>query len=151
MWPALMSVLDEGEVDSIAAAARYLDVTLAVARDVLIAHHDPAAVELPSYSSEGAVSLHRPVIDDQRRREADDLVHEINRNLDLPWPDHWSAQHLIDTIISVPPQLNAEVRQGLRRVFRLEGFESPPLVKIVDSTLKLVGAYRAALSDSFGP
>jgi hypothetical protein len=145
MWPALMAVLEEGPLDAMGAAARYLDVTLAVARDVLVAHRDPEAVELPSYSSLGSVSLHRPVLDDERRKVAESLVHELNRSLDRPWPDEWSGTHLVDTIIAVPQQLTPDVRRGLRRVYRLAGFESPQLVTILDKAMKLIRAYRVAV------
>ena len=71
MWPKLMDVLDEGPLDRMSSAARYLDVTLAVARDVLVAHRDPLAVALPMYSSSGQVALHRPIIDADRKAAAE--------------------------------------------------------------------------------
>lgn len=145
MWPAFMTVMDDGALDAMSEAARYLDVTLAVARDVLVAHRDPAAVELPSYSSWGSVGLHRPVIDEGRKADAEQLVHEINRALERPWPEEWSDRHLLETIIAVAPQLTPEVRRDIRRVYRLAGFDSPELVAIVNKVIRLVSAYRSAL------
>jgi hypothetical protein len=146
MWPAFMAVLDEEGPDPMRSAARYLDVTLAVARDVLVVHRDPAAVELPSYTSFGSVSLHRPVLDEERRNQADSLVYDINRSLDQPWPDNWSRDQLLDTILEVPQQLEPAVRRDIRRVYRLAGFESPQLVAILRRATRLVDAYRAAVA-----
>jgi hypothetical protein len=145
MWPKLMAVLDEAPQEHMSQAARYLDVTLAVARDVLVAHRDPDAYDLPFYSSWGEVKLHRPVVDDERKAAAEAIVRAANLGLEHPWPDTWTYDHLVDSIIAVPQLLEFAVRKALRDAFRLAGFESPRLTTILGYAERLLAAHTDAL------
>lgn len=145
MWPALMDTLEESG-GAMLGPARSLDVSLAVARDVLVAHRDPDAFELPGYSSWGAIRLERPVLDEDRRRMAEALVRTVNRGLDHPWPDSYDYQHLVDTIGAVPPQLTPDVRKGLRRAFRAAGFESPALTTVIRDALRILRLYDEGIT-----
>jgi hypothetical protein len=140
-----MAILDDGLPEPMTDPARYLDVTLAVARDVLVAHRDPAAVELPMFASWGEVKLHRPVLHDDRKAEAERILRELNEGLEHPWPTVWGSAQLLETMIAVPRVLTRDVRNGIHRAYRAAGFDSPDLTEIARQVIRLVSAHRDAI------
>ena len=52
----------------------------------------------------------------------------------------------MDTISAVPPQLDPEVRKGLRSAFRAAGFESPALTTVIGDAVKLLRLYDEAIA-----
>jgi hypothetical protein len=149
MWPALMAVL-EASRDEMLGPARSLDVSLAVARDVLVAHRDPDAIELPGFSSWGEVRLERPVPDDDRRLRAEQILKDVNQSLEHPWPEAYDRRRLLDMLTSVSPILTPEVRRGIHNAIRAAGFESPPLTTVVADVIKLLRLYDAWLGEPAG-
>ena len=124
------------------ADARYLDVTLAPARDLLVAHRDPTTSTLPSWSNSGSASLVRITLDEKRKARAFAMLQKANESLVGHWPVS-RFEDVRDRLIALAPRLNARQRAWLKASYRHAGIESPPLTEIVAKAARLLKAHLA--------
>jgi hypothetical protein len=140
MWTKFMDIVDEG--DEMCADARYLDVTLAVARDLIVAHRDPTTSTLPSWSNSGEVRLTRITLDETRKARAFRMLTKANESLEVHWPAR-DYDELRDRLVALAPRLDARQRAWLKASYRHAGIESPPLVDIASKTARLLKRHLA--------
>lgn len=151
MWPRFMTVLDADVSDPMTADVRYLDVTLAIARDVLVAHRDPTIWHLPGFSSQGEVTLSwippDSPVEPERKKEALARLHEVIKRLDyaeLPQPALLRGGYsgLLINLIMISGHLDRHARAGIRAAMKLVGFEGPSLLPMIERAIRLVRRHR---------
>jgi len=147
-WTILMSVLDDGDADDrMIQPARYLDVTLDAARDLLVAHRDPELMLMRGASSYGPPTLDLRTLDRRRLAAALALVATIPSPFPRPRPQAGAGwiRHAIDQEVSrhiaLAGRLDGQGRKTLRRVLRLVGAHSPDMSAIANGVLQLVDDY----------
>lgn len=141
MWPTFMRLIDANESDPMARDARFLDITLAHARDVLVAHRDPTTFHMPSFGNAGDVKLARPALDEDRRREATEKLRSVSASIGFPAAGG-DFFMLSNRIVALAGQLGGSERETVRDAYRLAGFESPPLSSIVEAAVRLLDRHR---------
>jgi hypothetical protein len=144
IWPRFMELLDADPADPMTQPARLLDVTLVHARDVLVAHRDPTLWSLPMYLSEGAVVLHRVTIDEDRKARAAAELDAVNAGLEFSWPET-DYKRLLGLVIAIAGNLGPDARGGIKRAYRLAGFDAPPMTRMVEATVRLLRGHVAAI------
>lgn len=150
MWPLFMAVIDNDPSDPMAKDARYLDVTLAVARDVLVAHRDPTWMYLPMWSNWGEVKLARVAIEPDRRAAGLAELQAVNASLAYPWPNKDDYHSLLNLLLAIAGRLGPKARAAIRSAYRFAGFESPHLVSMVSAALHLLGLHIEELRKTTG-
>lgn len=145
-WPLFMDVLDAGP-DPMRGTARYLDVTLCMARDLLVAHRNPQRWYLPSYSSWGEASIARAAVEEPLKQQAEQLITEALERAGTPMPPSSSAD-LVDRAIALSPQLDRESRELVKTAFRVGGMDMPPLAPLIDKVLQLVRLHEGRAAGS---
>lgn len=145
MWNAFVRLNDETPDPTMAADVRSLDLTLAPARDALVAHRDPTLYSLPSFASWGEVRLTRVTFDDDRKRAAEDDLRAANATLERPWPVWSNYDRMLDTLVALAGHLSPDGRSAIKRAYGKAGFESPPLGGIVERTIRLLRRHLQAL------
>ena len=148
MWTKFMEVMDQG--DPMCGDARYLDVTVAVARDLLVAHRDPTTSTLPSWSNDGGVTLLRITLDENRRARAFRMLLKANESLEVHWPAH-DYEELRDRLVALAPRLGARQRAWLKASYRHAGIESPSLVEVGVKVRRILTRHLEAVSQSEAP
>lgn len=144
MWNAFVELNDAEANPDMAADVWHLDLTLAPARDSLVAHRDPTTYSLPSFASWGEVRLTRVTFDEERKHAAEDELRVANATLDRPW-QFSDYDRMLDTLVALAGHMTPEGRAAIKRAYRLAGFESPGLGGIVERTLRLLRRHVAAL------
>lgn len=144
MWPKLMKLLDGVPTDQMTEPARYLDVTLAYARDVLVAHRDPTIHYFPSFSNRGQVTLTRAAVDPYREAKAAELVKGLTDEINHR-PHGLDSRDLLQRLVSLSSRLDKEQRERLRTAYRYVGFESPPLGDMMRRVSHLLRLYLEGL------
>jgi hypothetical protein len=144
MWPRLMRVLDAEPADPMTGPARYLDVTLVHARDVLVAHRDPTIHYLPSYSNSGQVTLTRANIDPVRDTAAAERVSALAAELEYR-PYGLDTRTLLDHLVALSPRLGREQRETIKTAYRYSGFESPHLTEMMTRVSRLLRHHNEGL------
>ena len=145
MWPKFMALMDAAPGDPMSPTSRYLDATLAPARDVLIVHRDPHTYHMPIFSSWGAVELERPAMDPERRAAAEEMLRKLDRDREWSW-GYEDADMLLRALLGVPKLLDATSRKAILDVYRMGGYRSgQPLTALVDACLKLLRRYSESL------
>lgn len=137
-WPEFMTVVEEGS-DAMRGPARRMDLSIALARDLLVAHPDPHAVHMPSFGSSGGVNVYRPVIDDERRRRAEAMLRDIGTAEGIPVTGHY--YDLLDRLLGRAPLLEFPARAQIKDALRVGGFYSPRLTDTIPVALGLFEAH----------
>lgn len=145
MWPRLMKVLDGEPTDPMTEPARYLDVTLAHARDVLVAHRDPTVHYFPGFTNWGQVTLTRATVDRDRESAAAERVQALAEEINY-LPHGLDARMLLDHLVSLSPKLDKRQREVIRTAYRYAGFESPPLGDMMQRVSRLLRLHREELT-----
>ncbi len=143
-WRLFMDLVD-AEPDPMRGTARYLDITLCMARDLLVAHRNPQRWYLPSYSSWGEASIMRIAVEDPLKRQAEQLIDQALHRMTTPSPTLTGAD-LVDRAIALSPMLDRESRELVKTAFRVGGMDMPSLAPLVDRVLQLVQAHIGAQS-----
>ena len=142
-----MAVLDEpeGETDPMRRHARFLDVTLDAARDMLVAHRDPELLLMRSATNLGAFSLHLTTLDEARIAAAVNVLRTMPFPVPQPQLDKarrgLELESAISTLLDVAGTLGPKERAQLRRVYRLGGLEAPDMTTIALRVGKLLDLY----------
>lgn len=147
MWPPFMALLDAEPSDPMTRDARYLDVTLAFARDVLVAHRDPTVHYFPAWSSWGEVRLARHSVEPERQAAALERLQAVNATLQFPWREDDDYRELLDRLVAIAGRLDASQRAGIRAAYRHAGFESPSLADMTRAALKLLRIHTGELKE----
>jgi hypothetical protein len=143
--------IDRGhDSDAMLAPARYLDVTLCFARDVLVAHRNPTWQFLPSLSNWGEVKLCRVAVDPALRTAALDRLRQVNDRLGL-WRSGRDYHQSLDLLLALPALLDRPARDLIREAYRLAGFESPSLTSMVTAGAQLLARHATAFEEHQAP
>ena len=154
LWTDLMSVLDSPPPtgDPMLAPARYLDVTLDAARDMLVAHRDPELEMIRGTGNLSPFTLHLFNIKQERLDAAYEVLTElwppVVDVVSEPPPTFWRSpvRARVATLVELSDTLGGDKRQSLRRVYRLVGIASPDLSSIAGRVALLTKLYLAARS-----
>jgi hypothetical protein len=144
MWPRFIRLIDQDLADPMSKTARYLDITLAVARDVLVAHRDPTWWYMPSFANWGEVTLARVAVEEERRAAGLRELQTVNSSLPFPWPET-DYHHLLDLLIAIADHLDGAARGGIKKAYRAAGFESPSLADMVRAAIRLIELHAGEL------
>jgi hypothetical protein len=143
-WPALMRLLDRSPGDPMTRSARYLDVTLAPARDQLLVHRDPALWTIPSLASWGSVTRQRRTVRGERNAAAMDELRRVNASLSFKW-DESTFEGLLSVLVAIAEHLGPDQRKGIRTAYAFAGLESPSMSDIVNHALELLRLHAEQL------
>ena len=153
LWTLLMTELDRPECDSdpMRQAARYLDVTLDAARDMLVAHRDPELVLIRGASNWGSFSLDLDTFSIDRLAASLDTMRQIMSPVprqDLDRSSEMSLRIAIDRemalLLGRARHLSPSDRKKMRRAYRIAGMHSPSFAAIAERVASLVELYLAA-------
>lgn len=144
LWPKFMDLLDAEPSDPMAALARYLDLTLVHARDVLVAHRDPTLWSIPTFMNDGSVLLHRAAIEPERRAAAMVELEKAKAGLGFAWGET-DYQRLLDFVVELAGRLDPAARASVKNAYRLAGFDAPPISRMVETTIRLLRLHAEAI------
>jgi hypothetical protein len=141
LWSELMGVLDAAPDDPMTGPARFLDLTLDAARDMLVAHRDPELMLLRGASDVGTFSLHLRTMDDARLEAAFGVLRGIPGA--RPWSGggRFGFEREVERLIGQAASLDRSDRLLVRHAYRLGGINLPDLGQIADAVLTLIDRY----------
>ena len=143
MWEPLVRLVEAESSDAILRPVRYLDVTLAPARDLLVAHPDPTTYDMPSFMSMGHVQLARPSVDPEREAAALDALRLAAKDQRVSYGLDADYHRLLDYLQAIAGLLDRPAREAMKRAYRLAGYDAPPMTTIIP---KAVGLFDRFLS-----
>ena len=153
LWTVLMKVLDEPSAsnDPMRPPARYLDLSLDAARDMLVAHRDPELHMMRGAASWGRFTIDLFPHEQDRLETALEQARGIRTSVDYLPPDPADTQDLAgafasrtEILLQMAVELGAEDRRKLRSAYRIGGISSPSLGAIAERVCVLVDLYLAA-------
>lgn len=144
-WAALVKHLDRHVSDAMTPAARYLNVVLKSARDVVVAHTPHEQYPSASWGGgSGDFSVGRVSASIEAMASAKMLLGEaVGR--DIRDVDRWTTYaDLSSLVIEEAPMMTFEQAGKAKRAFKKAGFHVPPTPDIVDWMLRLLRAHLHA-------